>query len=120
MKDVIEAIQKVDIDAMRSKFISKQPSYTADELEALSDLNSRCANHLETRLIYLKTIAEMMAVCAQDEDIGHFDMNAVTNLGYFLAEEVETLQQIDYLKDVTSESMHQAGLLKAKEAAKDE
>lgn len=113
MKDIIEALQKVDIDAMRSKYLEKEPNYTVEELAALNDLNSRCSDHIETRLGNLKTIAEMMAICSQDKDIGHFDMDAVTSMSYFLTEELEALQAVDYLKDVTRESLHQAALLKA-------
>jgi|GEM_PF-5275426 len=114
MKPILEALQGIDIDTTSSKRFDKQASYTAEELDALNALKAGCDDYFQTRLINLKNLAEMMAICGQDEEIGHFDMNTVTSLGYFFAEELETLQHLDYLKDVALEGIRHADSLKAK------
>jgi hypothetical protein len=110
MNEILNAIPKVDMNAMLLRRNAAESNFTDEEIAALTEIRGACDDFISTRIINLKIIAKMIAICGNDTDTGHFQMSDVEGMGYFLEEELEAISSLDYMKDVAQICLHKAEL----------
>lgn len=113
MKQILEAVQAIDLVALKVESFKDAPCYSPEQVSGLENLNRAAEDCITDRLNHVKTIAKMMHLAAQDKDVGTFDMDSVCSLAFFLESEMETLLELDYIKDVSGLCIHKAKLVEA-------
>ncbi len=106
MTKILDLLKEHDWNTLSTKSYSKEP-YTEEEIKAVTSLEQEAGNYISNRCYQLATIGEMMAICSSEKEIGGFEKDEVTMMGYFFKSELETM-------GVMVELLADAGFHKAK------
>jgi len=97
MYEIIQALQDNDWTEISNKSRTNQP-YTEEEMQAIKEIEKEVTSHITTQISRLATVAKMLAICTEENDIGSFNKADAISMSHFLQYELEVLCVFDTLR----------------------
>jgi hypothetical protein len=102
MRDLIQFLSENDYATMTEKArvadINRKP-ISQNQKDAFKRVANLANAHIDGRLIQLSSIGKMMVLAGEDDSNGIFEQLDIAQMGYFIHEEMETLQALRQLKE---------------------
>ncbi|MBD3767948.1 MAG: hypothetical protein IE928_08380 [Gammaproteobacteria bacterium] len=101
MRDLIQFLEKNHYskmeDTANTSIIKGKPISETDK-DTFKTLANLASSHIDGRLIQLEAIGKLLVLAGEDKEIGYFEQMDFASIGYFLSEEMATLQELKQIQ----------------------